>query len=314
MSFAKFAVAVVAIFSLAFGAPSIPASATSLGTTAIVTISQEGGFVAPQYQLANLPQLVGYANGLVLKRNDSSNLANASQALQARVNAARMNQYLTAIVKAAKTPAHGWGFPGVADVPNTIIRIDAPGLHLNRSVYALAFTNGGNLNPAQRQARVALWAALSRFTHWVNKYKATAYSPASFELWTLAQKVGNGGVGIANPASVFCQSMFGTTDIQHTTAGDAGICVLQDGTRIDEWEYFRTESVKLAKWPIGVAVPEGKPKTQSALGGGCVVVAASKVAKQVSVISAPGAWLLPSGQAMPVSLRPVLPGESACHR
>jgi len=312
MRTAKSVVSVLAVLTL--GLPSLPASAATTNSMPTVTIGQEGGFVAPQYQLGNLPQLVGYSNGLVLKRNDASKLANASQALQSHVSSARMNQYLAAIVKAAKTPPHGWGFPGVADVPNTIIRIDAPGLHLNRSVYALAFANGGNLSKAQRQSRVALWSALSKFTNWVNKYKATPYQPASFELWTLAQKLDNGGVGIANPASVFCQSMFGTTDIQHTAAGDTGICVLQDGTRIDEWKYFRTESVKLAKWPSGVAVPVGKPNSQGALGGGCVVVLASKVAKLISAIREPGPWLLPSGQAMPVSLRPVLPGQNPCHR
>ena len=312
MRSAKWIVAVLAVLTL--GLPSMPASAANTNITPTITISQEGGFVSPQYQLGNLPQLVGYANGLVLKRNDASKLANASQALQAHVSSARMNQYLAAIVKAAKTPPHGWGFPGVADVPNTIIRINAPGLHLNRSVYALAFTNGGNLSKSQRQSRVALWSALSKFINWVNKYKATAYTPESFELWTLAQKLDNGGVGIANPASVFCQSVFGTTEIQQSPAGDTGICVLQDGTRIDEWKYFRTESVKLAKWPNGVTVPAGKPNPQGALGGGCVVVASSKVAKLISTNRAPGPWLLPSGQAMPVSLRPVLPGEKACHR
>jgi putative hemolysin len=314
MRSSKSFVALLAVFTLGLGATSMPASAAIAIAPSTVTIAQEGGFVAPQYQLANLPQLVGYSNGVVLKRNDASKLANASQALYTQVSVGRMNQYLDAIVKAAKTPPHGWGFPGVADVPNTIIRIDAPGLHLNRSVYALAFTNGGNLSKAQRQARVALWTALSKFTNWVNRHKATAYNPASFELWTLAQKLDNGGVGIANPASVFCQSMFGTTEIEHTAAGDAGICVLQDGTRIDEWKYFRTESAKLAKWPSGVAVPSGRPATQGALGGGCVVVAAKKVAKLISANRVPGPWLLPSGQAMPVSLRPVLPGENACHR
>ncbi len=46
--------------------------------------------------------------------------------------------------------------------------------------------------------------------------------------------------GIANPASVYCEEQGGTVEIE--TAGDgsqSGTCVLEDGTRVDEWEYYR---------------------------------------------------------------------------
>lgn len=52
-----------------------------------------------------------------------------------------------------------------------------------------------------------------------------------------------GTVGIANPASVFCVEQGGTVEIETAADGsEAGICVLPDGTRIDEWEYFRSEA------------------------------------------------------------------------
>ena len=50
-------------------------------------------------------------------------------------------------------------------------------------------------------------------------------------------------VGLANPASVFCKDQGGTVEIERDAAGnETGICVFPDGTRVDEWEYFRDNS------------------------------------------------------------------------
>ena len=48
-------------------------------------------------------------------------------------------------------------------------------------------------------------------------------------------------VGMANPASVYCAKLGGKTRIEKTTAGERGICVLPNGTEIDEWELFRRD-------------------------------------------------------------------------
>jgi uncharacterized protein len=46
--------------------------------------------------------------------------------------------------------------------------------------------------------------------------------------------------GLANPASVYCEDAGGTVEIVTDAEGnEAGICVLPDGTRVDEWEYYR---------------------------------------------------------------------------
>jgi uncharacterized protein len=47
---------------------------------------------------------------------------------------------------------------------------------------------------------------------------------------------------LANPASVFCVDQGGTVEIVDEADGQVGYCNLPDGTRIDEWEYFRAES------------------------------------------------------------------------
>lgn len=48
---------------------------------------------------------------------------------------------------------------------------------------------------------------------------------------------------VPNPASEFCEERGGTVEIEEDAAGNqVGICVLSDGTRIDEWEYYREEA------------------------------------------------------------------------
>ena len=46
-------------------------------------------------------------------------------------------------------------------------------------------------------------------------------------------------IGMVNPASVYCVNLGGKTRIEKTTAGECGICVLPNGTAIDEWELHR---------------------------------------------------------------------------
>jgi uncharacterized protein len=56
-------------------------------------------------------------------------------------------------------------------------------------------------------------------------------------------------VGIANPASVFCVEQGGTVEIVDEAAGQVGYCNLPEGTRIEEWEYFRSQNPTAAAEP-----------------------------------------------------------------
>ena len=48
--------------------------------------------------------------------------------------------------------------------------------------------------------------------------------------------------GIANPASVFCEEQGGRVEMEQDDAGgERGMCVFPDGTRVDEWEYYREQ-------------------------------------------------------------------------
>ncbi|WP_182283212.1 DUF333 domain-containing protein [Comamonas testosteroni] len=48
-------------------------------------------------------------------------------------------------------------------------------------------------------------------------------------------------IGMANSASVYCAKLDGKSRIEKTAAGERGICVLPNGTEIDEWELFRRD-------------------------------------------------------------------------
>jgi len=47
---------------------------------------------------------------------------------------------------------------------------------------------------------------------------------------------------VANPASVFCVEQGGEVEIVDEEGGQVGYCILPDGTRVEEWQYFRENS------------------------------------------------------------------------
>lgn len=47
---------------------------------------------------------------------------------------------------------------------------------------------------------------------------------------------------LANPASVFCVEQGGEVEIVDEEGGQVGYCILPDGTRIEEWEYFEQQT------------------------------------------------------------------------
>ncbi|MFA5029606.1 MAG: DUF333 domain-containing protein [Patescibacteria group bacterium] len=55
----------------------------------------------------------------------------------------------------------------------------------------------------------------------------------------------NNNAGLANPASVRCQEQGGQLEIKDTeTMGQVGICVFTDGSKCEEWAYYRGECQK----------------------------------------------------------------------
>src|SRR3989338_1561990 len=89
-----------------------------------------------------------------------------------------------------------------------------------------------------------------------------------------------GDAQLPNPASVFCEEQGGKVEIVNEAGGQRGICVLADGTRCDEWAYFRGECPECGECPQlspapphcpdGVVVPGGKDKCGCTLPAQCV--------------------------------------------
>jgi uncharacterized protein len=52
----------------------------------------------------------------------------------------------------------------------------------------------------------------------------------------------DGDPGVANPASEFCELQGGRVEMDRDEAGnERGMCVLPDGTRVDEWDHYRQQ-------------------------------------------------------------------------
>jgi len=82
-------------------------------------------------------------------------------------------------------------------------------------------------------------------------------------------------VGIANPASVFCVEQGGESVID----GGSGICVLADGTEIDEWEYYRKQhgSVGIANPASEFCVEQGGESVIDGGSGICVLADGTEI-------------------------------------
>lgn len=271
---------------------------------AVVVIGAEGGFVPPGYIKSAMPSLVAYPNGAVLLQRDAQRRPDIREMRRYEISAARLRSLAAAVAKAAVAPAGGWGSPGVADVPNTYVRISYSGMKRDISVYALSFTNGGDVTPTQAAARKQLKSAIDALTRVVKAKPAHAWTPSTYEAWTMAPLVKTTGVGMPNPASVFCESMGGTLSIVNETNGQVGYCTLPDGTKTEEWALFRATSPMFSQWPAKVAAPAAQ----------CTVVRTSAFAAAFKGSNDSARWVLPSGQAPTFVFRPVLPGERACKR
>ncbi len=212
--------------------------------------------------------------------------------------------FLTAI----KEPNGGWGMPGVADVPSTVVSVTVNGVKHTSSVYALGFTSK-TMSANSLAARSTLTKTISALI----KLSGTQslYTPSKFEVWPLWIGTKTIGVGMANPAAVFCISQNGTLlpasqiPTPPTPLPDSSVnfCHRSDGTYMEEWTYFRQASRSGVVWPANVP----------SLTSSCTVVAAKSF---LPLLRKAGSkqWLFPSGGMTAITWRPILPLEIGCKR
>ncbi|AZV95220.1 hypothetical protein CBF45_17025 [Bordetella sp. J329] len=54
-------------------------------------------------------------------------------------------------------------------------------------------------------------------------------------------------VSMSNPAAVHCEERGGKVTIESRPEGQAGVCLLPDGSRVDEWELYRRDFPEAAE-------------------------------------------------------------------
>ncbi len=57
----------------------------------------------------------------------------------------------------------------------------------------------------------------------------------------MATATAESGMGLSNPASVFCGEQGGRLEIRTESGGEVGYCVFPDGSECEEWAFFRGE-------------------------------------------------------------------------
>ena len=74
---------------------------------------------------------------------------------------------------------------------------------------------------------------------------------------------------LANPASVYCREQGHTLEIRTAADGSqSGVCIFSDGSRCDEWAYFRGECGPAAATPTASPEPAAVPTAVPSDGGG----------------------------------------------
>ena len=285
-----------------------PAKASPAKANVVIAVEHVGGFVAPSFRNARLPDVLLYSDGRVLAARNIDGAV--KEMFQASISPAVLRSELATFTRAIKTPPGGWGLPGVTDIPSTQVAVTQNGKQGLAVVYALGFTSN-NLSKEAIAARSYLTKTIDKLVALAGKNRV--YTPTSYELWPAwPSSLGTPpGSPETNPAALFCLSQYGTLVAgkvlldSPTAAPDISTeyCHLPDGSFVEEWKYFYQIGKSGIPWPSQITAPTGI----------CQSVAAKPFA---SLLRTAGVkqWLLPSGAMINLTWRPVLPGEIACKR
>jgi len=303
-----FAVTTLSVLVVLAGVLPATVFASEVKAHVVIAVEHVGGFVAPSFRNARLPDVVLYSDGRVLAARNIDGAV--KEMFQGSISPALLRSELAAFTRAAKTPSGGWGLPGVTDIPSTQVSVTQNGKHGLAVVYALGFTSN-NLSKEAVAARSYLTKTIAKLVALAGKTRV--YTPTSYELWPAwPSSMGTPpGSPDNNPAALFCLSQYGTLVAgkvlldSPTAAPDISTeyCHLPDGSFVEEWKYFYQIGKNGITWPSEITPPTGI----------CQSVAAKPFAYLLRTAGVKQ-WLLPSGAMINLTWRPVLPGEIACKR
>ena len=274
----------------------------------VVAVEHIGGFVAPSFSNARLPDVLLYSDGRVLAARNID--GSVKEMFQGSISPALLRSELATFTRAVKTPPGGWGLPGVTDIPSTQVSVTQNGKHGLAVVYALGFTSN-NLSKEAVAARSYLAKTIERLVALAGKN--TIYKPSQYEVWPIwpySAAMTTAPV-TTNPAALFCRSQYGTVVTGKVVLDPPSLspdlsteyCHLPDGSFVEEWKYFYQMSKSGIVWPTEITPPVGL----------CLGVFAKTFASILPSADSKQ-WLLPSGAMINLTWRPVLPGEIACKR
>ena len=302
-----FAVTTLSVLVVLAGVLPATVFASEVKAHVVIAVEHVGGFVAPSFRNARMPDVVLYSDGRVLAARNIDGAV--KEMFQASISPALLRLELAAFTRAAKTPSGGWGLPGVSDIPSTQISITHDGKRELAVVYALGFT--ANLSKEAVAARSYLAKTIEKLVALAGKN--TIYKPSQYEVWPIWPYSGAMTTVpvTTNPAALFCLSQYGTLVAgkvlldSPTPASDISteFCHLPDGSYVEEWKYFYQIGKSGIPWPSQITPPIG--------------ICQSVVAKPVAFLLRTAGvkqWLLPNGAMINLTWRPVLPGEIACKR
>lgn len=306
MSRNRFVSFLIVAFSLAALQGPALAMASTPKLAVAIQVDQVGGFVGPNFKNARLPIVIAYSDGRVMSQKNTTGSVKAMYL--GLVNASGLKRQVSSFLKAMKEPIGGWGMPGVADVPSTVVSVKVNGVKHISTVYALGFTSK-SMSAESLAARSTLTKAIASLVKLAST--RALFIATKYEAWPLRIEPKQSGVSVANPAAVFCISQNGTLlpasqlPTQPTPTPDPSVvyCHLSDGSYVEEWTYFYSASKAGIVWPASVPAPTAS----------CVVIS-SKLLLNLIKTSGNKQWLLPSGVMTPITWRPILPLEIGCKR
>lgn len=241
----------------------------------ILQLSEEGGFVAPGYQLTRLPQLALYGDGRVIVAGQLDSIYPRPllpNLRQLHVTPAEIQTILAAADAAGLLgPDANYGAAGVADASDSVFRTTVAGVTHVVSAYALGMTDlGQTADGAAARSKLqsfeeemlALSAFLGRPVS-----EAEAYQPKAMRIFAAPTPTPNS----ASPTP------------------------------------------QVVAWPLA-ADPASAGETTSLTGVRCVVVSGAELTTFLAVAGTANTltvWTAPSGRYS-VSVRPLYPEESRC--
>jgi hypothetical protein len=266
----------------AAGPSGLPSSSPNLGDadTPIFRVTWDGGFVAPGTILGRLPIIVVYADGRVITQGPQIDIypgplmpnlqerTLSADALARLIELAREKDLLKTI---------HYEFPGVADLPDTVLEIQLDGATYRVSAYALAEAGVDTGNPGLDAASIEGRAALREFI----------------------------GALTAVPASDFL-------DEEHPYVM-TGLRLYAGVAQVVENSEFPGEQPPVA-WPLADLATAGEPVANPAIDVRCLVIEGEDLATVLPILQGANSLSVFESDGAFFSLipRPLLPGETGC--